>query len=536
MRIRKITCIQLGGVFPDLCYRTVMPDYGMPLIGTILSEAGYDVKIYMEHIKAPEWNRIAESDLVCFSSLNAGAGKTYELAREIRARLGIPTIIGGTHATYFPESCLEHCDYVVLGEGDETILDLVKTLESDGAIDKVAGIAYLIDGRSYRTAARPGPARFDTIPNYGLIEGYGRLTWLDILKQRRVSWIPVQASRGCHFNCRFCIINTMFATGYRKRDIEAIVSDLHDKRRYGRELLFVDNDFAANRAETKRLLRRIIGEKLDFNILVFARIEIARDDELLSLMRQAGISQVYQGYESIQPDTLTAYDKHQTFQQIVTAIDKLHSAGLRIAGSFVLGADTDTLESIERTVDFVIDKQLSMAYFFPIWGHFPEQINGYRTIVPWYRSIFRGWAYCDGNFVTHFPLNMPPSKLQSAIIQGYRRVCSPRNVFTALRQGDYWVARWRLMHRIVWHDIERALREHAEFLEMLEDGLYDTNGRLRESALAERVRTDPSWTFQAANCAIQSLGISPLELPLSRERNITCVPPRPNTPRSGMTA
>jgi radical SAM superfamily enzyme YgiQ (UPF0313 family) len=269
---------------------------------------------------------------------------------------------------------------------------------------------------------------------------------------------------------------------------------------------------------------------------VFARIEIARDDELLSLMRQAGISQVYQGYESIQPDTLTAYDKHQTFQQIVTAIDKLHSAGLRIAGSFVLGADTDTLESVERTVDFVIDKQLSMAYFFPIWGHFPEQINGYRTIVPWYRSIFRGWAYCDGNFVTHFPLNMPPSKLQSAIIQGYRRVCSPRNVFTALRQGDYWVARWRLMHRIVWHDIERALREHAEFLEMLEDGLYDTNGRLRESVLAERVRTDPSWTFQAANCAIQSLGISPLELPLSRERNITCVPPRLNTPRSGMTA
>jgi radical SAM superfamily enzyme YgiQ (UPF0313 family) len=143
MQIRKITCIQLGGVFPDLCYRTVIPDYGMPLIGTILSEAGYDVKIYMEHIKAPEWNRIAESDLVCFSSLNAGADKTYELANQIRTRLGIPTIIGGTHATYFPESCVEHCDYVVLGEGDETIIDLVKTLESDGDIDKVAGVAYL---------------------------------------------------------------------------------------------------------------------------------------------------------------------------------------------------------------------------------------------------------------------------------------------------------------------------------------------------------------------------------------------------------
>jgi radical SAM superfamily enzyme YgiQ (UPF0313 family) len=272
----------------------------------------------------------------------------------------------------------------------------------------------------------------------------------------------------------------------------------------------------------------MIAEHFDFNILVFARVEIARDEELLSLMRQAGITQVYQGYESIQPDTLTAYDKHQTFQQIVASIDKIHSAGLRVAGSFVLGADTDTLESIEQTVDFVIGRQLSMAYFFPIWGHFPEQINGYRTIVPWYRSIFRGWAHCDGNFVTHFPLNMPPSKLQSAIIRAYRRVCSPRNALKAFRRGDYWVARWRLMHRIVWHDMERALREHVSFLETLEDGLYETDGHLRESLLVERVRTDSSRTFQAANRAVQSLGISPLELPLPRERNITCVPPKPS--------
>lgn len=66
MQIKKITCIQFYGEFPDFCSRLVMPDFGLPLIGTILSEMGYDVKVYVERIKPPEWDRIAVSDLIFF--------------------------------------------------------------------------------------------------------------------------------------------------------------------------------------------------------------------------------------------------------------------------------------------------------------------------------------------------------------------------------------------------------------------------------------------------------------------------------------
>jgi len=110
MPIEKITCVQFDGEFPDFCYRLVMPDYGMPLIGTRLAHAGYDVRVYLEHIQPPEAARIADSDLVCVSTLNAGADKTFRFARDVRQRLGIPIVIGGTQATYFPEACLEHCD------------------------------------------------------------------------------------------------------------------------------------------------------------------------------------------------------------------------------------------------------------------------------------------------------------------------------------------------------------------------------------------------------------------------------------------
>ena len=247
MEIKKITCIQFYGEFPDFCSRVVMPDYGLPLIGTILSETGYDVKVYVERIKPPEWDRIAASDLVCFSSGCAGADKMYRLASKIRSRLGIPIIIGGVHASYFPESCLQYCDYVVFGEGDETIVELVETISHGAEVNQVAGIAYRVGDQVHHTRQRSRPTRFNTIPNYSLIECYPRMGLLDVLIQRRKPWLTVQSSRGCPFQCAFCIVNTMFPGSYRTREVESVIQDLRDKRQYGRELIFVDNEFAADR-------------------------------------------------------------------------------------------------------------------------------------------------------------------------------------------------------------------------------------------------------------------------------------------------
>jgi hypothetical protein len=523
MQIKKITCIQLHGDFPDFCSRLVMPDYGLPLIGTILSEIGYDVRVYIERIKPPEWDRIAESDLVCFSSWNAGADKTYRLAKEIRSRLSIPTIIGGVHASYFAESCLQHCDYVVFGEGDETIVELVETLAQGRGIEQVAGIAYRIGDQVHYTAPRSGLARFDTIPNFSLIEGYPRMGVLDILIQRKKPLLTVQSSRGCPFNCTFCIVNTMFPSGYRTRDLESVIRDLRDKRQYGRELVFVDNEFAADRSYAKKLLRRMIEEDFDFDIVIFARVEVTEDDELLSLMRQAGITRIYQGYESIQPETLIALNKRQSIEQIMVAIEKLHSFGFGIQGSFVMGADTDTLEAIQCTVDFVLEQRLSNAYFWPIGGYFPEKKSGYQTITPWYRTIFLGWSYYDGHFVTHFPLQMSPSRLQLALIDAYRTIYSPSQIVQALKCRKFADAKRKILFRYQWGNIEKGVREYIPFLEELEDGLYDSDGHLCEGLLVQRVKKDPRWTFQAGNQTIKTLGILPLELPIPGKGNITCV-------------
>lgn len=526
MQIEKITCIQLRGKFPDFSSHMIMPDYGLPFIGTILSEAGYDIKIYVENIKPPEWDRIAESDLICFSLWNAAADKTFQLAKEIRSRLAIPIIIGGVYASYYPESCLDYCDYVVLGEGDETILELVESLAGGREIERVPGIAYRIGDQIHRTGHRPGPTRFETIPDFSLIEGYRRMSALDILVRRQKPVMTVQSSRGCPYNCTFCIVNTMFSGGYRTRDIESVIADLRDKRRYGRELVFVDNEFGADEQHAKELLQRMIQEDFGFDIVVFARVDVAQDDELLSLMRQAGIAYIFQGYESIQPETLLGYNKRQTVEQIERAISKLHSFGFHIWASFVLGGDNDTPEAIRDTVNFVREQELFNAYFWPLWGHFPERRSSHQTMIPWYRGIFRGWAYCDGHFVTHFPLQMSPSKLQRALITAYRTIYSPKQIVQALKRRKLVDAKSKTLLRYQWWEIEKEVQKYIPFLEEREDGLYDSEGRLREDLLVQRVQKDPSWTFQAGNRTIKALGLSSLELPIPGKRNITCVPPK----------
>lgn len=492
--IKKITGIQLTGEFPDVCYRLIMPDYGMPIIGTVLEDAGYDVTIYMEHVHPVEWETIAQSDLVCMSVMSAGAAKSYKLADRIRSELGIPVIMGGTHPTFYMKTTLNHCDYVVVGEGDETILELVETLSNGGDISQVAGIIYKQNNQIIRTANRPSPRQFNTIQNYKLIKGYRKLSLFETLTKLRLNLITAQSSRGCPFDCTFCIVETMFGN-YRTREVENLIEDIRDKRQYGNELIFVDNYFGVNVPFTTKFLNRLIEEDLNYDILTLTRIEIAQKDELLKLMRKAGVSTLFLGIESVHPDTLITFDKKQTAEKINQAVEKFHSFGFRITGSFVFGADCDTLDTLNLTKQFVIDSKLDIAYFFPMWGHFPHKKLGGKTIIPWWRGIFRGWGYCDGNFVTHFPKQMRPSELQTSLINGHDEIFSVSMAAKAILKGEWMLAREKAQHKFMWSFIKPGLKKHVKWLKEIEGDFYTKEGLLLEDKLKAHVDKDKSWIF-----------------------------------------
>ncbi len=323
-----------------------IPRLGTILLATILKARGYRTRVYIEDVARPDWAALEKADVVGISSTTSTAPRAYALADGFRAR-GKTVIMGGPHPTFVADEALRHADYVVRGEGEETIVRLLDSLRQGAPLDG-------IDGLSYNTPA--GPVHN---PPRGLIQdldGYPAPDFSLVHGWKRRPVIPIATSRGCPFDCKFCSVIKMFGRRYRFKSVERVLSEIPASANGRRPFVFfVDDNFTANRDRTRELLSRMIesGRKIEWSAQV--RSDAAGDPELLRLMKDSGCRTVYIGFESINPLTLKAFRKKQGVEDIVRAVRAFKSHGIRIHGMFVLGADTDDLGVVSATGRFARD-------------------------------------------------------------------------------------------------------------------------------------------------------------------------------------
>ena len=245
----------------------------MPLIATIVRNAGYEVKQYVEHIGAINWDQVLDAGVVCFHTFSLTMPKTIEYIRKIKAaRPDMPIIIGGTHASVMIEDTLQYCDVIVRQEGDETLLEVLVQWNQGGDLSGVAGIAYWDRGRIRQNPDRSYVQKFDTIPDLKLIEGYFDWGLLKRLWHWRVRLQVLQTSRGCPYDCSFCIAPCELGRGYRLRSIDSVIADIkYQMKTVGcRRFFVVDNHFTVNRGRAKELLNRIIQERINWSATCFS--------------------------------------------------------------------------------------------------------------------------------------------------------------------------------------------------------------------------------------------------------------------------
>ncbi len=441
--IRKVLFIEPRAPRPHIFSRVAIPRLGPVLLGTILQRQGLEVKVIIEEIAAPDYHSLDfHPDLVCISSITSTAPRAYELGDYYR-RQGVPVAMGGAHPSFIVRESLDHADYVICGEGDEALPELVATLNSGGDLGAVRNLAFLEGETLRQNPWRPFVENLDDlpIPNYDVVHGWNA--------RRGRRFLSIATSRGCPFNCRFCAVIKLFGRKYRYNSVDRVMEEI---RQYGvkaHHVFFCDDNFTADRERIKELCQRILQEKLKFEWSAQVRVEAAKDEELLQLMARAGCYTVFVGLESINPATLKLYNKSQTVQGIKDCVINFHHHGIRVHGMFVFGSEEDHFQVIRDTVKFSRDLDLdSLQYLIltPIPG-----TPVYQELEAQNRIFCHDWSHYDGHYAVFQPRRLTAYELQCETIRAMKKFYSWPSVLKRLIARDWFYVKMKAWGRIqIW--------------------------------------------------------------------------------------
>ena len=435
------------------------PRLGLPLLGTLLKERGHEVRIYAESLTEVDWNHVLSSDLVGISTITSTAIRAYRYATRVRDA-GIPTVMGGPHVSFLADEALDFCDYVVRGEGEQTLTELADYLEGKASLEEIQGLSYRAkDGQIVHNPPRPLRASLTDLP------------WPDlslVVGAEHVSPFPIQTSRGCPYGCEFCSVVLMFGGTVRTVEPVEVVRAL--KKARPKTIFFCDDNFFISKRRGRELLKEMIRREL--NIPFFAQMRADSvykdgqpDRELLRLMRDAGCRMALVGLESINPATLKEYHKQSSVDDMVGGMEALAGAGIKTHGMFIFGADSDTPQSLAKTADFAVQHGLSSAQFVALTP-LPGTPQTARLEAEG-RIFTRNWTLYDGFHVVFWPKQMTPYELQEAVMEANKRFYTAGRI-PAIRS----TAPVYRKHRLQGYLISRAwehVRENWNFLGELKD-------------------------------------------------------------------
>jgi radical SAM superfamily enzyme YgiQ (UPF0313 family) len=263
-----------------------------------------------------------------------------------------PVVLGGPHATFMDSQILSECpdvDFIVRGEGEETFIELLSTLFESENFDKVSGISFRKSGQIIRTPNRPFIQNLDGLPypayHYFALNKYQFFG-------RRI--LPILTSRGCPFQCAYCVSSRMVGTEFRARDPIKVVDELEwlkNEQKAG-TFSFYDDAFTYDQkraiAICEEIKKRHIGIPWDCQTRV-DRIS----KEVLVKMKEADCQLVSFGAESGCHKILDAVNKKTTIEQNEKAVKLAKSVGLSVAMSVVIGYPGETVDSLKQTFSFI---------------------------------------------------------------------------------------------------------------------------------------------------------------------------------------
>lgn len=386
------------------------PPLGLGIVAALTPDE-WDIEIVDENFEQFTYKK---ADLVGLTAFTASVTRAYEIAG-IYKKKGIPTVLGGIHASMRPAEALQYVDAVVIGEAESVWGTVIADVEA-GALKR------MYKGEQQPLTKMPVPRRDLFHPGYV----FG----------------SVQTARGCPMDCEFCSVTAFNGQKYRQRPVEDVLAELETIPQ--KRIFFVDDNLigygtkSAERAIalTNSMIERTIAKEW----FCQASMNFADNKEVLAYAGQSGCKMVFLGVEAEDIGALQDVNKQlnisvQNYEELFRRINQYSIA---VLGAFIYGMDSDTPESIRRRTDYIVTSGVDVmqtTFLTPLPGtRLFDRLQKEDRLL--YTDFPADWDYYDMTEVVYKPALMTPLELQEAMRKSVNRLYSRKILYRK------WVKTW----------------------------------------------------------------------------------------------
>jgi len=470
----------LEGVFRHQLYLPI----GLAYLAAVLEGNGHEVTVIdCQALEIDHWKLRAK-----LASLEPGVVGITSMAPTIRSALlsalvakeacpDATVVLGGPHATFMDEQILNEeaaVDIVVRGEGEQTLLELAQNLSDSKSLHTVNGITFRSNKRTVRTPNRSFIQNLDELPKPAYthfpLERY-RLFGRAIL--------PVITSRGCPFQCSFCVTSRIFGKKFRARSPKNVVDELEWLRdEHGAEAFsFYDDTLTFDKKRIYEICDEIKNRKVGLPWDCQTRVDQV-SIALLARMREAGCQQIFFGVESGCQEILDAVNKRTSIEQNEKAIRWAKDAGLFVTLSVIIGYPGETRNTLKQTLDFIRRVKPDDAYLCVAT---PYPGTALRTLIEnigWKMSS--DWSLYDTTTPVFENPDLPSEDIRKIRRAFYDSFYSPLYVFRQLLKRNFY---GRIMARTALNHLLWRIKSTGTSRGKISEKLLNTKVKIRQKVV-----------------------------------------------------
>lgn len=438
IRKTRITLVN-PPLLEDSPHHPLFPPLGLTYLAGILEQDEHEIRIIdcpidnLNHQKLSDELNSFQPNIIGITSMTPTIKSAIQAAQNAKEVCPDSTVIfGGPHATFMDQQILKDekaVDVVVRGEGELTLKELVGNELISKNLLKIKGITFRKDEKIIRTPKRPYIQNLDELP----LPAY-KYVPLEKYRIHGKIHLPIMTSRGCPFQCSFCVASEIFGAQFRARSCKSVVDELEWLRdEHGANAIsFQDDTLTFDHRRILDICAEIEKRKINLPWGCQTRVDQV-SKEVLSKMKKASCNLVSFGIESGCQKILDAVKKKITISQAQRAIKWAKDEGLFVAVSTIMGYPGETKEMMHQTFDLIRNIEPDDAWLC-IATPYPG--TDLRRLVE-----KKGWKMSDNwtQYDTMHPVfdnpNLPSEDLAEMRTKFYNNLYSPKYIFRQIIKG-----------------------------------------------------------------------------------------------------